>query len=48
MEAIRGIAVGRATLAVTPDAPSGFAEYLTAQGLHVHTGPARSRDEAAA
>ncbi|OCB08377.1 ATP-binding cassette domain-containing protein [Mycolicibacterium porcinum] len=48
VEAIRGIAVGRATLAVTPAAPSGFAEYLTAQGLHVHTGPARSRDEAAA
>ncbi|OBB32399.1 methionine ABC transporter ATP-binding protein [Mycolicibacterium peregrinum] len=48
VEAIRGVAVGRATLAISPTAPRGFAAYLTDQGLHVHTGAARSDDETAA
>jgi D-methionine transport system ATP-binding protein len=48
VEAIRGVAVGRATLAISPAAPPGFAGYLAERGLHVHTGRARSDDEAAA
>ncbi|BBY15179.1 methionine ABC transporter ATP-binding protein [Mycolicibacterium litorale] len=35
VEAIRGVAVGRAVLAISPGAPTGFAEYLTDRGLHV-------------
>jgi D-methionine transport system ATP-binding protein len=35
VEAIRGVAVGRAVLAVSPGAPAGFARYLTDRGLHV-------------
>ncbi|KUI38938.1 methionine ABC transporter ATP-binding protein [Mycobacterium sp. IS-1496] len=35
VEAIRGVAVGRAVLAISPAAPPGFAEYLTDRGLHV-------------
>ncbi|MHA0288083.1 methionine ABC transporter ATP-binding protein [Mycobacterium sp. C3-094] len=35
VEAIRGIAVGRAVLALSPSAPTGFARYLTDLGLHV-------------
>lgn len=35
VEAIRGVAVGRAVLAISPSAPAGFAEHLTARGLHV-------------
>lgn len=35
VEAIRGIAVGRAVLAISPSAPSGFKDYLTDRGLHV-------------
>lgn len=35
VESIRGVAVGRAVLAITPSAPSGFVEYLTERGLHV-------------
>lgn len=48
VEAIRGIAVGRATLAVSPTAPPGFADYLTERGLHVHAVSSGSGDEAAA
>jgi ABC-type methionine transport system ATPase subunit len=35
VEAIRGIAVGRAVLAISPSTPRGFQEYLTDRGLHV-------------
>jgi len=35
VESIRGVAVGRAVLALSPGAPSGFATYLTERGLHV-------------
>jgi ABC-type methionine transport system ATPase subunit len=35
VEAIRGVAVGRAVLAISPAAPAGFAGYLTERGLHV-------------
>jgi D-methionine transport system ATP-binding protein len=35
VEAIRGVAVGRALLAVSPSAPAGFARYLRDRGLHV-------------
>ncbi|MEH3143069.1 MAG: ATP-binding cassette domain-containing protein [Mycobacterium kyogaense] len=35
VEAIRGIAVGRAVLALSPTAPAGFARYLRERGLHV-------------
>lgn len=35
VEAIRGIAVGRAVLAIAPAAPRGFRDYLTDRGLHV-------------
>ena len=35
VEAIRGVAVGRAVLAISPSAPSGFASYLAERGLHV-------------
>jgi ABC-type methionine transport system ATPase subunit len=35
VEAIRGVAVGRAVLAISPTAPTGFAEQLRDRGLHV-------------
>jgi D-methionine transport system ATP-binding protein len=35
VEAIRGVAVGRAMLAISPSAPSGFERYLKDRGLHV-------------
>ncbi|MDX1891751.1 methionine ABC transporter ATP-binding protein [Mycolicibacterium sp. 050158] len=35
VEAIRGVAVGRAVLAVSPSAPAGFEGYLRERGLHV-------------
>lgn len=35
VEAIRGVAVGRAVLAVSPSAPAGFESYLRERGLHV-------------
>lgn len=47
VEAIRGIAVGRAVLAVSPAAPPGFAEYLTDRGLHVSAPAATARGAAA-
>ncbi|AKS33433.1 methionine ABC transporter ATP-binding protein [Mycolicibacterium goodii] len=34
VEAIRGVVVGRATLALSPSAPTGFADYLAGRGLH--------------
>ncbi|WP_111509434.1 methionine ABC transporter ATP-binding protein [Mycobacterium kyogaense] len=39
VEAIRGIAVGRAVLAISPAAPAGFARYLRERGLHVSASP---------
>ncbi len=39
VEAIRGIAVGRAVLALSPSAPAGFARYLRELGLHVSASP---------
>ncbi len=47
VESIRGIAVGRAVLALSPGAPADFARYLTERGLHVRAA-ARSSAEAAA
>ncbi|BCI54117.1 methionine import ATP-binding protein MetN [Mycolicibacterium litorale] len=47
VEAIRGVAVGRAVLAISPAAPPGFAEHLTDRGLHVTTPPAGARETAA-
>ncbi|MCV7420256.1 ATP-binding cassette domain-containing protein [Mycobacterium yunnanensis] len=35
VEAIRGVAVGRALLAVSPSAPAGFQRHLRDRGLHV-------------
>jgi len=35
VEAIRGVAVGRALLAVSPSAPAGFERHLRDRGLHV-------------
>jgi D-methionine transport system ATP-binding protein len=35
VEAIRGIAVGRAVLAISPSAPIGFESHLRERGLHV-------------
>lgn len=37
VEAIGGVAVGRAVLAISPFAPTGFSSYLTERGLHVST-----------
>jgi ABC-type methionine transport system ATPase subunit len=47
VEAIRGIAVGRAVLAISPSAPRGFKSYLTDRGLHVRATTAQA-DEVAA
>lgn len=47
VESIRGIAVGRAVLAFSPSAPTGFETYLRDRGLHVRVG-ARTSAEAAA
>lgn len=35
VESIRGVAVGRAVLSISPTAPAGFAEHLRDRGLHV-------------
>jgi len=35
VESIRGVAVGRATLSITPSAPPELTRYLTDRGLHV-------------
>lgn len=47
VEAIRGIAVGRAVLAISPAAPPGFADYLTDRGLHVNAPVVTARESAA-
>lgn len=47
VEAIRGIAVGRAVLAISPSAPSGFRDYLTDRGLHVRATIASAEEVAA-
>lgn len=47
VEAIRGVAVGRAVLAISPSAPTGFADHLRDRGLHVRTAQISSRREAA-
>ena len=47
VEAIRGVAVGRAVLAFSPAAPQGLDKHLRERGLHVRVG-VRTSDEAAA
>ncbi|WP_199256135.1 methionine ABC transporter ATP-binding protein [Mycolicibacterium mengxianglii] len=47
VEAIRGIAVGRAVLAISPSAPTGFKDYLTDRGLHVRVADAAQQEVAA-
>lgn len=47
VEAIRGVAVGRAVLAISPGAPAGFADHLRDRGLHVRAVGAASDEEAA-
>lgn len=47
VEAIRGVAVGRAVLAISPSAPVGFAEYLGQRGLHVRTSRVKAGEQAA-
>ena len=47
VEAIRGVAVGRAVLAISPSAPTGFASYLKDLGLHVKTVSPASGEAAA-
>jgi D-methionine transport system ATP-binding protein len=47
VEAIRGVAVGRAVLAIKPSAPAGFETYLRERGLHVTAIAAKSEGAAA-
>ncbi|BBY61897.1 methionine ABC transporter ATP-binding protein [Mycolicibacterium helvum] len=47
VEAIRGVAVGRAVLSISPSAPAGFADYLRHRGLHVRTTGAKAGEQAA-
>jgi D-methionine transport system ATP-binding protein len=47
VEAIRGVAVGRAILAISPSAPAGFEKYLKQRGLHVAAITAASAESAA-
>lgn len=47
VEAIRGVAVGRAVLALTPSAPTGFADHLAQRGLHVRAVGTTSGEQAA-
>ncbi|BBZ28607.1 methionine import ATP-binding protein MetN [Mycolicibacterium madagascariense] len=47
VEAIRGVAVGRAVLAISPGAPAGFDRHLRDRGLHATTSPATSEGAAA-
>jgi D-methionine transport system ATP-binding protein len=47
VEAIRGVAVGRAMLAISPTAPAGFERYLRDRGLHVAAVNPRSDTESA-
>lgn len=47
IEAIRGVAVGRAVLAISPAAPPGFEHFLRERGLHVRVGGAAVTEQAA-
>lgn len=47
VEAIRGVAVGRALLAIAPSAPAGFEAFLRERGLHVSAVDVRSAETAA-
>lgn len=47
IEAIRGVAVGRALLAVSPSAPIGFESYLRERGLHVRAARTETAEQAA-
>ncbi|GAY17206.1 methionine ABC transporter ATP-binding protein [Mycobacterium sp. shizuoka-1] len=47
VEAIRGVAVGRAVLSISPCAPPGFADHLTRLGLHVRAAGAKTGEQAA-
>ena len=47
VEAIRGVAVGRAMLAISPSAPAGFESYLNERGLHVVAVKSTSEETAA-
>jgi D-methionine transport system ATP-binding protein len=47
VEAIRGVAVGRAMLAISPSAPAGFESYLNERGLHVVAVKSKSEETAA-
>lgn len=47
IEAIRGVAVGRATLSIEPAAPPGFAEHLRDRGLHVRSDAVAAQEQAA-
>lgn len=47
VEAIRGVAVGRAVLALSPTTPAGFEHQLRDRGLHVRPVSAVSDEEAA-
>ncbi|MCC9182699.1 hypothetical protein LOC73_18655 [Mycolicibacterium mageritense] len=47
VEAIRGVAVGRAVLAISPSAPAGFTSYLRDRGLHVRAGAHAAAKDAA-
>ncbi|MFN3002011.1 methionine ABC transporter ATP-binding protein [Mycolicibacterium wolinskyi] len=47
VESIRGVAVGRAVLAISPSTPAGFATYLKERGLHVRATGAETGEVAA-
>jgi ABC-type methionine transport system ATPase subunit len=47
VEAIRGVAVGRAMLAISPSAPAAFESYLNERGLHVVAVKSTSEETAA-
>jgi D-methionine transport system ATP-binding protein len=47
IEAIRGVAVGRAVLSISPSAPTGFAPYLESRGLHVRRVEAGAEEKVA-
>ena len=47
VEAIRGVAVGRAILAISPSAPTGFGHYLSERGLHAVSVDVKSEETAA-
>jgi D-methionine transport system ATP-binding protein len=47
VEAIRGVAVGRAILAISPSAPAGFENYLNERGLHAVAVDSKSEETAA-